>query len=158
MQFERNFSKCCVPLLRHGCHDRRFFCKCIEITDTACAHCKYQCSVELRSRIIEEFSRSAGGPNELGWARPSNDRVSAKTPKTYISLGFSSAIDEMCKKTPLFCLSTGPNLLVRFLFRRSLNFSTRCARGQTINPPGFPKNPKVSVRPARENLKNRRGK
>ena len=110
------------------------FCKYTEVT--ARAWCKYQYSAELRSRITEEFSHSAGGPNELGWARPS---FSENPRNLYYPLGFSSTTADMCKKTPLFCLSTVPTCLLDFFFRPSLNFPARFARGQTINPHDFPK-------------------
>ena len=85
------------------------FCKYTEVT--ARAWCKYQYSAELRSRITEEFSHSAGGPNELGWARPS---FSENPRNLYYPLGFSSTTADMCKKTPLFCLSTVPTCLLDF--------------------------------------------
>ena len=142
------------------------FCKYTEVT--ACAWCKYQCSAELRSRITTEFSYSAGGPNELGWARPS---FSENPQNLYYPLGSSSTTAEMCKKTPQFCLSTVPTCLLDFFwtvthFFRSLRsrrytlhfFFAHFARGQTINTPRFPKNMKVSVRPARKNFKNGREK
>ena len=142
------------------------FCKYTEVT--ACAWCKHQCSAELRSRITEEFSHSAGGPNELGWARPS---FSENPQNLYYPLGSSSTTAEMCKKTPLFCLSTVPTCLLDFFLDRHSFFPlaalaevhltfffARFARGQTINTTRFPKNLKVSVRPAPKNFKNGREK
>ena len=71
----------------------------------------------------------------------------------------------MCKKTPWY----QPACWI--FFRPSLIFSARCARGgtpyiffarfargQTIDTPRFPKNLKVSVRPARKIFKNGREK
>ena len=105
---------------------------------------------------------SAGGPNELGWARPS---FSENPQNLYYPLGSSSTTAEMCKKTPWY----QPACWI--FFRPSLIFSARCARGgtpyiffarfargQTIDTPRFPKNLKVSVRPARKIFKNGREK
>ena len=60
----------------------------------------------------EELSHSAGGPNELGWARPS---FRENPQNLYYPLGFSYTTAEMCK-TPLFCLSTVPTCLLDFFF------------------------------------------
>ena len=66
----------------YGCHDRRFFCKCTEVTDNSCAPsawCKYQGSAELRSWTTTEFSHSAGGPQlELRWGPGRAKRARAR--------------------------------------------------------------------------------
>ena len=111
--FERNFRNVAYRGFAMGATTAVSFCKYTEVT--ACAWCKYQCSAELRSRITEEFSHSAGGPNELGWARPS---FSENPQNLYYPLGSSSTTAEMCQKTPLFCLSTVPTCLLDFFLDR----------------------------------------